>query len=168
LELSTTHKDKVGPTELEIRRVRQSAETAFATVLGFGADNAISQPQPVFTPDGQASYWLVASLRGERVQALARILPDGCVATVGPSKETESDAAQAATGLSASMASHLTTELTERYTGAHVSQAHLVHDGPIGREAWLYAVKQKSGEELWVFATGGGLYSRPAREPLAK
>jgi len=151
-----------------MRRARQSAETAFRAVLGSDASIAVAQPQRVFTPEGQAAYWLVASVRGGRVQALARILPDGRVATVGPSKGIESDAAQVATGLSASMASKLPTELTARYRGAHASRAMLVHDGPVGREAWLYAVKQKSGEKLWVFATGGGLYSRPAMEPLTK
>jgi len=82
-----------------MRRARQSAETAFRAVLGSDASIAVAQPQRVFTPEGQAAYWLVASVRGGRVQALARILPDGRVATVGPSKGIESDAAQVATGL---------------------------------------------------------------------
>jgi hypothetical protein len=151
-------------SDLEKQKARQSAAAAFAALPDQDITEDVGQPQRVFTPNGKPSYWLVAGLKRGQVQAVARIRPDGRVATVGPVKGFVTDSAQATTGLSASMASRLRSDLLSRHPESRVSRPMLVHDGPVGREAWLYRVRLKSGEELWIFATGGGLYSRKAGE----
>jgi hypothetical protein len=155
------------PTAAEITRVRQSAATAFGALPGSQAEFHVGNPQRVGSPDGSLTYWLVPGLLGEQILGMTRILPDGRVATVGLLKAPAMDCAQAVTGLSTDEAVKLTNDLDRQYPGSQVSEPMLVHDGPVGREAWLYTVKPATGSALWIFATAGGLYSRPAGTSLA-
>jgi hypothetical protein len=41
-----------------------------------------------------------------------------------------------------------------------------VHDGPIGREAWLVVIRDHGVPTRWVFVTPGGSYERPAGQVL--
>ena len=113
----------------------------------------------MLTPDGEPSYWLVAGHGPGGVQAIARVLLDGHVATVGASPAGAEDAAAAVTGLSRSRA------VLARPPGA-VDGPILVHDGPVAREAWLYVAVDEDGSRRWVFTTAGGSYERPAGVPL--
>jgi hypothetical protein len=147
-------------------RIRQSAAAAFAALPGSDIKFAAGHPERVYSPEGHPAYWLVPGLVGGRIQGIARILEGGRVATVGGLRAAATDCAQAVTGLCASEAFRLTKGLAVQYPDAEISRPLLVSDGPVGREAWLYHVKS-AAQDLWIFATGGGVYSRPAGKPLA-
>jgi hypothetical protein len=149
----------------ELVRIRQSAATAFAALPASNIKFAAGNPERVYSPEGSPAYWLVPGLRGEQIRAIARILEGGCVATVGDLRAAAADCAQAVTGLSATEASQLTKDLAVQYPTAEVLRPLLVRDGPVGREAWLYHVRSAT-QDLWIFATGGGLYCRAAGKPL--
>jgi hypothetical protein len=121
--------------------IAETAEAAFASVLG--ADLAAGDALAVHTPRGEVAYWLVPGIREGRPAALARVLADGRLATVG---HASGDPAEVATGLSAKSAQ------------AYGPDPVLVVDGPVGREAWL--VGERDGRLL--LATGGGIYERIA------
>jgi hypothetical protein len=146
----------------EIARARKSGAAAFAAPPVSRADLKIGNPERVHSPEGRFAYWLVPGQAGSQIQAIARVLPDGRIATIGELKSPATDCAQAVTGLSLSDALRLSKDLAARYPSAQISQPLLVHDGPVAREAWLHKVKSASGENLWVFATAGGTYARPA------
>jgi hypothetical protein len=152
-------------TAPELAQIRQSAAVAFAALPGSDIKFAVGDPERVYSPEGLPTYWLVPGLVGGRIQAIVRILEGGRVATVGDLRAAATDCAQAVTGLSAAEASHLTKDLVVRYQAAEIFRPLLVCDGPVGREAWLYHVRS-TGQDLWIFATGGGVYSRPAGKPL--
>jgi hypothetical protein len=101
----------------------------------------------------------VPGTTGGGVEAVARVLPDGRVATVAVSAGPSQDAATVVTGLSE-------TEAGARAPVGALGPPALVHDGPIGREAWLHRARAPGGAERWVFTTAGGSYERPAGEPL--
>ncbi len=144
--------------------IAEAAREAFGSMLAGASDLVVSAPEAVSTPGRELSYWLVPGLRDGDVAAVARILPDGRVATVGELREPALDAAQAVTGLSGDQARQVTEDL--RAVDPIVSEPLLVHDGPVGREAWLCVVTTSDGSERWVFATGGGTYEREANTPL--
>lgn len=144
----------------ELARIRQSAEAAFAALPGSAIEFAVGDPERVYSPEGHPAYWLVPGLVGGQIQAIARILEGGRVATVGGLKAAVADCAKAVTGLSASEASQLMKDLAAQYPSAEISRPLLVHDGPVGREAWFYPIRS-TVHDLWIFATGGGVYSRP-------
>ena len=150
----------------ERARIQQSAAAAFAALPGSNIKFAVGAPERVYSPEGRLAYWLVPGLVGGQIQAIARILKGGRVATVGDLRAAVTDCAQAVTGLSATEASQLTKDLAVRYPAARILRPLLVHDGPVGREAWLHHVRS-TAQDLWIFATGGGVYSRPAGKPLA-
>ena len=154
-------------TAAEITRIRQSAAAAFGALPGSQAKFHVGDPQRVRSPDGGLAYWLVPGLLGEQILAMTRVLPDGRVATVGLLKAPSMDCAQAVTGVSTMDAGMLMNDLARKYLGSLVSEPTLVHDGPVGREAWLYTVKPATDGALWIFATAGGLYSRPVGTSLA-
>jgi hypothetical protein len=148
------------------RLIAEAAREAFGAILADASGLAVGAPEAVSTPGGEPSYWLVPGLRGEDVVAVARIFPDARVATVGELRQPAVDAAQAVTGLGAEQARQVASDL--RAGGdATVSEPVLVHDGPVGREAWLSTITTADGRERWVFATGGGTYEREANTPLA-
>ena len=147
------------------RLIAEAARQAFASIVADASGLVVGEPDAVRSPGGELDYWLVPGLRGDAVAAVARILPDARVATVGELREPADDASQAVTGLSAEQAHQVVSDLRSDYRA--VSGPVLVHDGPVGREAWLYAVTTADGSERWVFATGGGTYDRAANTPLA-
>lgn len=144
--------------------IAEAAREAFGSMLAGASDLVVGAPEAVSTPGGELSYFLVPGLRDGDVAAVARIFPDGRVATVGELREPTLDAAQAVTGLSADQARQVAEDL--RAVDPIVSEPLLVHDGPVGREAWLCVVATGSGSGRWVFATGGGIYERGADTPL--
>ncbi len=144
--------------------IAEAAQQAFDSVVADASGVVAGVPEAVATLGGEPSYWLVPGLRGGDVVAVARILPDGRVATVGELREPAEDAAQAVTGLSAARARQVASDL--RSGDVAVSEPMLVHDGPVAREAWLCTATDADGGERWIFATGGGLYERAANTPL--
>ena len=153
-------------TAPEHARIRQSAAAAFAALPASDVKCTVGVPERVYSPEGRPAYWLVPGLVGGQIKAIARILEGGRVATVGAIGAATTDCAQAVTGLSATEASELTKDLAVQYPAAEIVRPLLVRDGPVGREAWLYHVRS-TAQDLWIFATGGGVYSRPAGNLLA-
>ncbi|MGO9908145.1 MAG: hypothetical protein ACLP4R_23340 [Solirubrobacteraceae bacterium] len=141
------------------RLIVEAAVHAFATLPGAPRGLAAGSPELVLTPDGEPSYWLVTGHGPAGVQAIARVLLDGHVATVGASPPGAEDAGAAVTGLSRARA-----ELARPPDA--VEGPILVHDGPVAREAWLYVAVAEDGHRRWVFTTAGGSYERPAGVPL--
>ena len=144
--------------------IADAAREAFDAVVSDPSGLVAGEAEAVATPGGGLDYWLVPGLRAGDVAAVARIFPDGRVATVGELREPTADAAQAATGLSAEQARQVASDL--RADDVAVSEPVLVHDGPVGREAWLCTATNADGSERWIFATGGGTYERAANTPL--
>lgn len=141
------------------RLILDAATRAFAALPGATGSLAPGSPELVLTPEGEPSYWLVTGHGPGGVEAIARVLLDGHVATVGPSPAGAEDASAAVTGLSRPRAA------LARPPGA-INGPILVHDGPIAREAWLHITVDQDGNRRWVFTTAGGSYHRPAGEPL--
>src|SRR5215813_4974571 len=152
--------------DAQTSRIRRSATAALQAIPGCPFKFEAGEPQRVDSPSGELAYWMVPGLVENKLQAIARILPDGRVATVGSLRTPAIDCAQAVTGLSATDVERVTTELGNQFPGAQISEPILVDDGPVGREAWLYTLTLPPGNKLWVFATAGGTYSRPAGQPL--
>jgi hypothetical protein len=142
------------------RLIAAAAERTFATLPGAPGGLAAGAPELVRTPSGAPSYWLVPGTTGDGVQAVARVLLDGRVATVAVSPHPSRDAAAIVTGMSE-------TEASTRAPAGAIGAPTLVHDGPIGREAWLHRTRGPEGLERWVFTTAGGSYERPAGQPLS-
>ncbi len=141
------------------RLILDAAGRAFASFPAAAGPLAPGACELVRTPGGEPSYWLVTGDGLAGVEAIARVLLDGHVATVGPARTGAEDAGAAVTGLSRSRA-------TDARPPGAVEGPTLVHDGPIAREAWLYVTVDRAGSRRWVFTTAGGSYERPAATPL--
>jgi hypothetical protein len=142
--------------------VTASARHAFAALPGTSAAPTPGEPELVRPAEGTrgAGYWLVPGGSGGAIAAVARILRDGRVATVGTLSAPARDCAEAVTGLAASQVAVLAGDIARQHGGRAVGTPILVHDGPVGREAWLVTLQRDSGETLLVFATAGGTYIR--------
>jgi len=129
---------------------------------GGGADIVPDEPEQVrpAEPAGGAGYWLVPGRSNAAIVALARILPDGRVATVGAVSTPVADGAEAATGVSAIRVCEMAGAIAQRHGGRLVEGPALVHDGPVGREAWLFVLRRGAAETLRVFVVAGGTYMR--------
>jgi hypothetical protein len=141
------------------RLILDAAAGAFASFPGTAGPLAPGSSELVLTPAGEPSYWLVAGDGRAGIEAIARVLLDGHVATVGPARSGAEDAGAAATGLTRARA-------TAARPHGTVDGPTLVHDGPVAREAWLYVTVDQDGNRRWVFTTAGGSYERPAGTPL--
>jgi hypothetical protein len=112
----------------------------------------------------EITYWLVPGLVDDRLAAIARVLADGRIATIAAIKPPQSDCdvAAAVTGLSATQARRTINAVRLEQPGFSVSDPILVHDGPVGREAWLSVLTRDGRPAEWIFATLGGIYRRDA------
>ena len=150
--------DDLGPDE---RAAQAAARSAFAR--GPEARAGIEPGRPVLVHDlnGAPSYRLVPGLDGGAIVAVARVLPGGALATLAWLPSAASSPEAVVTGLDAEGAHATARALAAREPGARVSEPVLVHDGPVGREAWRITVTSPAGRRD-VFATGGGTYERDA------
>jgi hypothetical protein len=155
-----TPDDRASPEERAT--VIASARHAFAALPG--ASVALTAGEPEFVraidPASGAGYWLVPGHSGGAITTVARILRDGRVATVGSLSKPARDCAEAVTGLAASQVATLAGDIERRHDGRVEGTPVLVHDGPVGREAWLLTLQRDTGGSLQVFATAGGSYVR--------
>ena len=147
------------------RRLRAAAVHGFTATPGGTGTPSPGVPERVGTPEGVLAYFLVPDRRTAGVVAVARVLPDGRVASVARLTVPTTDCAAAVTGLSATQIHTRVDHLARQHGGTVDDGPHLVHDGPIGREAWLLVVAMPDGTKRWVFATAGGTYSRTPGEP---
>jgi hypothetical protein len=113
------------------------------------------------------AYYLVPDRRESGVVAVARVLPDARVAAVVRPRSPTPDSAAAVTGVAASVAHASASDIARQHGGTIVGKPRLVHDRPIGREAWLVVVALPDGSRRWVFLTAGGSYARAAGQPPA-
>jgi hypothetical protein len=149
-------------TEAERQRAVDSARLGFQAGPVQAPAVTVGEPQMVRSVLGEPSYWLVPGFAAGQMRVLARILRDGRLATIAQLREPAADCAAAVTGMSAPQALQFRAVVESQQPGGTVSSPTLVHDGPVGREAWLYQVRLSAGLIIWTFATAGGSYSRPA------
>jgi hypothetical protein len=147
------------------QRLREAAAHGFVALPGGDDTPTPGEPERVGTPDGALGYYLVPDRRDGGVVAVARVLPNGRVASVARLAAPTVDCAAAVTGLSAAQSLALADDVARRHGGTLVGEPCLVHDGPVGREAWLLVVQGPDDERHWVFATGGGTYARKPGDP---
>ena len=153
------------PSQAERATVTASARLALTALPGGRPGLVPGEPELVHavgpTPDVASGYWLVPGLSDGTIVAVARILRDGRVATVASLPAPAQDCAEAVTGLSARQMAAMADNVARSHGGRAQQDPILVHDGPVGREAWLLPVELSAGATLLVFATAGGAYVRP-------
>lgn len=142
------------------RRLRDAATEAFLAAPGGDGEACPGEPEPVLTPDGMPGYFLIGDRRDNGVVAVARVRLDGRVATVARLAAQAADCAAVVTGLDTARVAALAPEIARRHGGSLAGEPRLVHDGPVGREAWLLVVDVPDKGRRWVFATAGGSYER--------
>lgn len=112
----------------------------------------------------QPSYWLVPFLKEQRVAGFVRVLLDGKIVHIGTFDEFPSDLQSnptVVTKIESSQAFRMATERLHKEVET-ASEPVFVHDGPIGREAWLVEVSSHGKPTRWIFVTGEGIYERRA------
>ncbi|MCB9458514.1 MAG: hypothetical protein H6670_02610 [Anaerolineaceae bacterium] len=121
-------------------------------------------PLLVSTVFKQPSYWLVPVNIQQQLIGFVRILGTGEVAAVGVYYRDPAHFKQTSPA-SASMTGAEAREVVEQTfqldPGESVGAATFVHDGPIGREAWLVEIVRGEAATTWVFVTPAGMYERP-------
>jgi hypothetical protein len=139
--------------------------------------------EPIFTPWREASlgtpvlvrnlfkepsYWLVPVLRHGQVIGFVRVLGSGKVAHIGTFYQDPSkiEGPTTITGIESTEASRKAVERIHRDQGESALDPIFVHDGPVGREAWLIEVVKDHIPIRWIFVTPGFVYERPAGEML--
>lgn len=156
---------EAAPSQAERATVIASAGLAFAALPGGRPGLVPGEPELVHAlepaPDAASGYWLVPGLSDGAIVAVARVLRDGRVATVASLPAPAQDCAEAVTGLSARQMAAMADAVARTHGGRAQQNPILVHDGPVGREAWLLPVESSAGATLLVFATAGGTYVRP-------
>lgn len=110
---------------------------------------------------GEPAYWLVPFFIHERVAGFARVLGDGRVAHIGAFGS--GDERSAVTGIDSSQAGRIASGRINSEAGESASEPVFVHDGPIGREAWLVEVRRDGRPIRWIFVVSpSSVYERPA------
>ncbi len=146
------------------QRLRDAAREGFLAMPGGIGAPVPGEPEQVDTPGGAPAYVLVSDRREEGVVAVARVLLDGRVASVARLAGPAANCAAAVTGLETARIRALAHEIAGQHGGTLLGEPKLVHDGPVGREAWLLVVERPGGVRRWVFATAGGTYERGINE----
>jgi len=117
----------------------------------------------------QPSYWLVPLLRLNKIIGFVRVLLNGKVVHIGTFYQhlTNSEYVPTViTGIHASEASKLAAERIQQDYGVRACEPVFVHDGPIGREAWLVEIIKDSKPIRWIFVTKAFIYERDAGKLL--
>jgi len=129
---------------------------------------SIGNPIMVKNVFRQPSYWLVPLLKKDRVAGFVRVLLNGKIAHIGtfyrPASELHYNPT-VVTGIESSRAFKMATERIRKEVET-ASEPAFVHDGPIGREAWLVEVSMYGKPNRWIFVTAQGVYERRAGQTL--
>ena len=123
------------------------------------------EPVLVHTVLAKPSYWIVPVVTSGRVIGAVRVLADGQVATRGVfyAKAGQFDRCPpVVTGLTDTEAFKRATVAVDHNEELSLSRPIFVHDGPIGREAWLVVGSLGQYPVSWIFVGLGGTYERPA------
>lgn len=129
------------------------------------ATASLGRPVLVRTVLKQHSYWVVPVVLQGRAAGFVRILGDGTVAAVGVfyrSLDGIRDAPSTVTGLTADQARRMVAEHIRGEQGETAAAPVYVHDGPPGREAWMFEVLREGSPVRWIFVTAAFVYVRPA------
>lgn len=131
-------------------------------------DGRVADPILVSDVFGRPSYWLVPFEAGGYAVGFVRVSTAGRVLAAGVFCQDPRRLARCpklGTGISSNEALQLASEKID--SSAEVAEAPIfVHDGPVGREAWLVQVLRAGRAHRWLFVTQAGVYERPAGEVL--
>jgi hypothetical protein len=122
------------------------------------------RPLLVRTLSQDPSYWIVPLTKGGIPIGFIRILGTGRVVHMGIVHQ-ESDAHRENREITGMTRREIEQRVARRFTihrGEILSRPVFVHDGPVGREAWLVIVSSQSVPTRWLFITPSFEYERPA------
>jgi hypothetical protein len=151
--------------EEELVRTRTPNDGLFAPL----SEASMGTPVLVRSVFKEPSYWLIPLLVHGQVGGFVRVLADGRVAHIGTFYRDAGelrDAPSEITGISAAEASRRAANRVHQDQGESALDPIFVHDGPIGREAWLIEVVRDGRASRWIFVTPAFIYERPAGETL--
>jgi hypothetical protein len=158
-----------GACKLAQEAVRRESEDG-GRIFAAWKDASLGGPVLVLTVHREPSYWLVpVEVRGA-VMGFVRVLGDGRVAHVGsfsPSPDIVRKLPEV-TGITQEEAAEKAYELIRIDQGESPTPPVFVHDGPIGREAWLVEVLKDEKPHRWIFVTPSFAYERPAGAELGE
>lgn len=100
-----------------------------------------------------------------RVAGFLRILGTGRLADIGNyyrNPDEIKSCPNVLTGIDAQEAEHRARKKIIPEPGEVASGPVYVHDGPIGREAWLIETFKENKPYRWIFITSASIYERPA------
>ncbi len=112
---------------------------------------------------GESSYWVVPILKDDRLVGFARIGRDGEIEAIG-----SLSGATTVTGIDAEEALKLLKSQVELEEGEELSTPLYVHDGPPGKEVWLFETKRQGKPWRWIFVTPSFVYIRKAGQVSEK
>jgi len=148
------------------------AEAQVQELLNFGdplfirwSKSQLCDPVLVHDVFRHPSYWLVPLQTDDHVVGFVRVSGSGIVLATGTfcrDFKNLSTCPKVATGISLEEVIRIVHE--EIKFGPHESAGApiFVHDGPVGREAWLVSTVRSGKPERWIFITQGGIYQRQA------
>lgn len=149
-------------------QARELAKSEAGTLSGVRALEPLREAsvgKPVLVRDlrKEPSYWLVPFLVNGKVASFARVLGNGSVAHFGAFNP--GDARKVVTGVDADEARKVAASRISPEKGESLAEPVFVHDGPIGREAWLVEVLKDGRPERWIFVVSpSAVYERHAGE----
>lgn len=155
------------PDEKAVERAREELamlQSHNDPLFGSLSGSAIGTPVLVRNLSKEPSYWLVPISIQDKVIGFARVLRDGRIAQIGTFvriPEAVRDAPSTVTGIEATEAIKQVAGKISVNLGESISNPVFVHDGPIGREAWLFEVIKDGRPVRWIFVTSSGTYERP-------
>lgn len=126
---------------------------------------SLGKPVLVRNVFGEPSYWLVPLLSEDKLVGFVRVLGDGRIAHIGTFFRDAGgrlEAPPTITGIDASEARIRAAERINRDIGEAAADPVFIHDGPVGKEAWLIEVMRDRVPIRWIFVTPAFIYERPA------
>jgi len=124
----------------------------------------LGEPVLVRSLGRDPSYWLIPVIIGGITGGFVRVLGDGRVAHLGVFYRDPGsiEGPPAVTGMEAGEAARRAAERIRPEEGERAAEPVFVHDGPVGREAWLIEVIRNGVAVRWIFITPGFTYERAA------
>ena len=119
--------------------------------------------------NGKPDYWIVPFTARGHVVAFVRVSDCGSVLGIGTfcsHSDSISRCPKHVTGLAVEQARLRVVSEVKPGANETIGDPVYVHDGPIGREAWMVVVSNKLGPKRWLFVTESGIYERPAGQVL--
>jgi hypothetical protein len=129
----------------------------------------LSDPVLVHNTFGDPSYWLVPLQAYGLVVGFVRVSGSGKVLATGTfcrDPENLSTCPKVATGISLKEVQRIVHKEITYAPDERAEAPIFVHDGPVGREAWLVSTVRSGKQLRWIFITAGGTYQRQAGTTL--